>query len=220
MDLWQTRTDALSHLESSCPERLAVLLSLFTAIDRTIESYEALADEDIYARICGLTLLKAKHLAVGAYSLILDGLGQESGALLRPFLEYTELLTYFRKFPEKVVQASEDRLPKAGERARVIDGIYKQFRDHLNIHASHSSYSYYSLSHLLDPNTFCFKTFQPAVPHVLETNVKNLAVQLYLLLREAVLALQRLNSCDFELLAERVERLKEELLHEFDLAAT
>lgn len=69
---------------------------------------------DSYARVCGLTLLKAKHLALGAYSLILDGLGQEAGALLRPFIEYTELLTYFRKFPSKVDAAIKGKLPSAG----------------------------------------------------------------------------------------------------------
>jgi len=218
MDLWNTRTESLEHLQSKCAEQLAVLLNLFGAIDQTIEVYEGLADEDLYARICGLTLLKAKHLAVGAYSLILDGLGQECGALLRPFIEYAELLTYFRKFPEKAAHAAGDNLPKAGERARAIDGIYKQFREHLNSYASHSSYSHYSLSHLLEPNTLRFKKLQRAVPHVLETNIRNLAIQLYLLLHEAVLALERLNAYHFDSLAGRTDLLKEELLHVFNLS--
>ena len=152
----------------------------------------------MYAQICGLTLLKAKHLAVGAYSLILDGLGQEAGALIRPFIEYTELLTYFRKFPEKATHAKEDNLPKAGERARAIDGIYKEFRDHLNSHASHSSYSHYSISHLLEPNTLRFKKLQRAVPEVLEKNVTDFVVQLYLLLLEAVLGKGSINHTLFK----------------------
>ena len=172
----------------------------------------------MYAQICGLTLLKAKHLAVGAYSLILDGLGQEAGALIRPFIEYTELLTYFRKFPEKAAHANENNLPKAGERARVIGGIYKEFRDHLNSHASHSSYSHHSLSHLPEPNTLRFKKLQRAVPEVLEKNVTDFVVQLYLLLREAVLGLERLNVSNFESLAGRTDLLKEELLHAFKLS--
>jgi hypothetical protein len=219
MDLWATRTESLAHLESQCAEQLLVLLNVFALIDESIEGYEALAGGNVYARICGLTLLKAKHLAVGAYSLILDGLGQESGALLRPFIEYTELLTYFRLFPDKVAHAAEDNLPKAGERARAIGGIYKNFREHLNSHASHSSYSHYALSHLLEPQTHRFKKLQRAVPLVLETNVKDLAVQLYLLLHEAVLALEPLNVSNFVSLATRTDLLKEELLHAFNLSA-
>ncbi|WP_284447056.1 hypothetical protein [Fluviibacter phosphoraccumulans] len=219
MDLWATRTEFLAYLENQCAERLAVLLNVFALIDETIAAFEAIAGADVYARIFGLNLLKAKHLAVGAYSLILDGLGQESGALLRPFIEYAELLTYFRKFPDKAAQAAEDKLPKAGERARAIGGIYKDFREYLNSHASHSSYSHYSLSHLLEPRTNRFKKLQRAVPLVLETNVRDFAIQLYLLLHEAVLALERLKTSSFESLAARTDLLKEELFHAFKLSA-
>ncbi len=36
------------------------------------------------------------------FSLTLDGLAQEAGALARPFIEYSELLTYFRMLSEAV----------------------------------------------------------------------------------------------------------------------
>jgi hypothetical protein len=49
-----------------------------------------------------VTLVKAKNLALGSYSLVLDGLGQEAGALMRPMIEYAELLAYFRLHPEMV----------------------------------------------------------------------------------------------------------------------
>ena len=130
IELWKTRNDALSYLESNKPTRLQLLHETFAAIDGCIDVYETLSATDEYARICGLTLLKAKHLALGAYSLILDGLGQEAGALIRPFIEYAELLTYFRLFPEMVSRAAGNELPKAGERAKAIEGIYKDFRDH------------------------------------------------------------------------------------------
>src|SRR5574340_1572824 len=118
MERWTTRTEAVAYLEASHGDRLAVLSRIFELIDLSIDAYESRSGFDVYARICGLTLLKARHLAVGAYSLILDGLGQEAGALIRPFIEYSELLTYFRKFPEMAERAAENDLPKAGKSAR------------------------------------------------------------------------------------------------------
>lgn len=220
MELWTTRTEALAYLETQCPGRLAVLSQAFELIDLSVDAYESLAGGGVYARICGLTLLKAKHLAVGAYSLILDGLAQESGALLRPFIEYGELLTYFRKFPEMAERAAENDLPKAGERAKAIGGIYKEFREHLSSHASHSSYSQYSLAHLLEPKTFRFKKLQRTVPVVLDKNIRDFVIQLYLLTHEGVLSLERLGVPNFEALATKVDQLKVNLFDAFDLRAT
>ena len=95
---------------------------------------------------------------------------------MRPFIEYTELLTYFRAYPAMVERALQDDLPSAGNRGKAIDGIYKGFREHLNSHAAHSSYSPFSLSHLQEPKTLKFKKLQLAVPHVLERNLKDFIV--------------------------------------------
>lgn len=219
MELWKARTESLAYLETRCADRLEVLSQTFELIDLCIDAYESLAGSDVYARICGLTLLKAKHLAVGSYSLVLDGLAQEAGALMRPFIEYTELLTYFRCFPEMADRAVDNDLPKAGERARAISGIFKEFREHLNSHASHSSYSHYSLAHLLEPKTFRFKKLQRAVPTVLDRNVRDFAIQIYLLAREGVLSLERLKVPNFEVLAGMTDQLKENLVRVFDLHA-
>lgn len=100
---------------------------------------------------------------------------QEAGALMRPFITYTELLTYFKRLPEKVEAAVNDALPSAGARAKAIDGMYKGAREHLNNHASHSSYSHHSLSHLLEPGTMRLKKLQRTVPAVLERNVRDFA---------------------------------------------
>ena len=217
MTLWDTRTEAILYLEKDCPAKLSVLLDLFGAIDILIDCYEQNSAENTYARICGLTLLKAKNLGVGSFSLILDGLGQEAGALLRPFIEYTELITYFRHFPDKVEDVSNDKLPSAGARAEAINGIYKKFREHLNLYASHSSYSDYTLSHLLEPNNFRFKKYQPNVPAVLDRNLRDISMQILLLLFEATRALERLNLKEFDELADRADKLNEKLFQEFEL---
>ena len=217
MDLWATRNEALAFLQATHPTRLTVMDQTFEMLDRCVDAFEAEADANTYARISGLALLKAKHLALGAYSLILDGLGQEAGALMRPMIEYAELLTYFRMFPESVEKASSNNLPKAGERAKAIGGIYKEFREHLNIHASHSSFSSHSLSHLLEPSTFKFKKLQRMVPLVLETNVRDIAVQLLLMLRESVLTLEPVGSRQFLSIAEDADELNERMFHVFEL---
>ena len=217
MSLWQTRSDSLNHLEQRHPSRLAVLARTFELFDSCVDAYEGAPTETKYARVCGLTLLKAKNLAAGAYGLTLDGLGQESGALLRPMIEYCELLTYFRLRPEMIENAEENDLPKAGERAKVIDSIYKQFREHLNENASHSSFSEASISHLLEPSTLRFKKTQRMVPHVLERNLRDLVVQLHMLLHEAILTLKPANEGAFLELAERYEALKQRMFDVYEL---
>lgn len=215
--LWRARTESLTHLRRKRAAQIEVLEELFSLVDRCVDTYESSAGASAYARICGLTLLKAKNLAVGAYSLVLDGLGQEAGALLRPFIEYTELLTYFRCFPSKVDDAISNDLPSAGERAKAIDGFYKEFRQHLNVHASHSSYSIYSLGHLLESGTSRFKKLQHMVPHVLETNTRDLAVQLFLLVHEATLGLEPFSMSALREIGGECDDLKVRLIAEFEL---
>lgn len=217
LPLWDARNVGLAHLAEQAPAQVAAFEDVLALIDRCIDVFEAAAQEDTYARVCGLTLLKAKNLGIGAYSLILDGLGQEAGALLRPFIEYTELLTYFRLLPDRVELALNNELPNAGARARQIEGMYQEFRAHLNEHAAHSSYSAYSLSHLLERDTLRFKKMQRMVPHVLERNVRDLAIQLSLLLQEAVLGLQGVPNAPVRDLAVAADELKGRLLNAFGL---
>lgn len=220
MELWTTRDASWAYLNEKQPSRLAVFLALIKLLDRCIDEYESHAAFDTYARVCGLTLLKAKNLAMGSFSLLLDGLGQEAGALLRPMIEYTELLTYFRLFPEKTEKAAVNELPKAGERAKAIEGIYHGLRQHLNVHASHSAYSHYSLSHLLDSH-FAFRKMQQFAPQVLDKNVRDLAVQIWLMLSEAALALDRILPTETMVgLATETDKLKERLINVFELETT
>lgn len=156
-NLWMTRSESIAYMHRSHPSRLDVMNRSFDLLDQIVDAFEAVSQESAYARVCGLTLLKAKNLAFGSYSLILDGLGQETGALMRPMIEYSELLTYFRMFPESVEKAKTNTLPTAGKRAKAIGSIYKEFRQYLNEHASHSSFSQHALSHLLEPSNFKFK---------------------------------------------------------------
>ena len=219
VDLWQTRSLSWSYLNEQHPSRVSVIVRSFELIDRCVDEYETHAGTNVYARICGLTLLKAKNHALGSLSLVLDGLGQESGALLRPMIEYIELLTYLRTFPDQAERAAENDLPTAGQRAKAIGGIYQGLREHLNEHASHSSYSNFSLSHLLTPE-LSFRKLQQFVPHVLETNMRDFTVQLQLMLQEGVLALQPVGSVQFPELGLDADRIKTRMLDVFALNGT
>jgi hypothetical protein len=210
--LWRARTEALTFLRRERAAQMEVIEQLFILADDCIDTYEASAG-DAYSKVCGLTTLKAKNLALGMYSLSLDGLGQEAGALARPFIEYSELLTYFRMLPKAVNDALTGRLPSAGTRAKKIGGIYQRFREHLNVHASHSSYSSYSLAHLTDPTTKRIRKLQVMNPAVLERNVGDFAVQFVFVLQESILALEHSpGRSEIASLARRCDELRERIL--------
>lgn len=195
------------------------MLSSFELIDACLDHYESAASANVYARICGLTFLKGKNLAQGALSLILDALGQEAGALLRPLIEYIELLAYLRKYPKQANKAAENDLPSAGKRAKAIEGIYQELREHLNENASHSAYSNYSLSHLLTPE-LSFRRLQEFHPQVLDKNFTDFAIQLQFLLQEGVLALEHIPDVPLIALATEADALRKRILVVFELNGT
>jgi hypothetical protein len=217
MELWTARTDALNYLQNEHPSRLAVIERTFELCDDIADAFVTAPDTTPYPAICAIAMVKAKNCAHGVFSLMLDGLAQEAGALFRPMIEYVELLTYFRLFPHMAEGAMVGNLPSAGERAKAIGGIYKKLRDHLNEHASHSSFSDASVSHLIDPRDQMLRKRQHMVPRVLDRSLVDLAVHDHLLLREALLSLEAASSPEFPRLGERWERLKARMFDVFDL---
>ena len=187
MNLWSTRKASLELLEADLSAARVAIERAFAIIDKCIDVFNQYAAEDKYSRICGLALAKARNYALGAYGMILDNLGQEAGALMRPFLEYYELLVYFAQDPNRVDQAADDKLPSAGKRAKLIGSDFKGFRGYLSENASHSSYSLYSMQHLLDPNSFLIRPHQQFAPKVLFRNLGDLFAQLVLLCFQAAI---------------------------------
>ena len=181
MDLWSTRKSSLKLLSSELKEQQDCIEHAFGLIDKGIDFFNNHASSDHYSRICGFTLAKAKNYAHGAYGMILDNVAQEAGALMRPFLEYYELLIYFSEDTNRVTEAIEDQLPSAGKRAQLINSDFKGFREYLNQNASHSSYSHHSLRHLIDTESMSVKKSQSYAPEVLFRNLGDLFVQLVLL---------------------------------------
>lgn len=214
---WQARNNAIQFLETEGRREASSMRLLFDLMDACILRFEHHSTER-NSEIYGLTLLKARNLALGTLSLVLDGLGQEAGALTRPLIEYIELLQYLRENPGEIDALYAGKvLPSAGVRAKKINGIYKDFREHLNQHASHSAYSYYSLSHLREPRTGKWRLFQKHSPSVLHRNLGDLAVQIYVLLRHALLCLKDVDSSAFIQLGSRYDSTKPILFDVFKL---
>jgi hypothetical protein len=120
--------------------------------------------------------VKGRNLALACYSLALDGLAQESGALLRPLLEAIELLAYLLLDPTRVSEVVDGTLPKPGIRARMVDGKFKDLRDYLSRHASHINLSHESMQHTVDSSTGRLRVVQPYRRLVLKTNMGTLCM--------------------------------------------
>jgi hypothetical protein len=198
----------MEMLAKDFKEQARAIESVFEVVDECIDLFNEKAGEDDFHRVCGLVLAKARNYALGAYGLILDGLGQEAGALLRPFIEYHELLTYFRLDPKRVEEAISDKLPSAGKRAQLIEGYFHEFRKYLNDNASHSSFSTHSLNHLFDKPSMSIRKEQPMLPKVLFRNMGDFFVQMELMAIEAINCLQTADMGSAENQAEAIEKLR------------
>lgn len=153
-----------------------VLQDDFDHLAKLVELFEQIGDNEggseigQFCRIVGITLAKFNHLLLGCYSLALDGLAQESGALLRPLIETYELLIYFRQDRSRIEQALENKLPSAGTISKKISGSFQDLRKYLNKSAAHFGYDIYSVRHLFGKNA----KIKVVPNHSLEVFHKNL----------------------------------------------
>ena len=158
MNIWSAREKSLHWLEHELRPESLHLQDGFDYLGNIIELFEKLgrnageSEAGQFCRISAITLAKYSHLLLGNYSLILDGLAQEAGALLRPLIETYELLVYLRQDKSRITEVLEGESPSAGIIGKRISGDYQDLRKHLNDNASHFSYKTDSVKHLLDQN--------------------------------------------------------------------
>jgi len=152
MDMWSVRNQALADLASNLPQESEVIEEAFGLLDKCIEHLfsSATGEYEKFAIVCCHTLIKAHRFALGCYSLCLDGLAQEAGALLRPLIETWQQLIFYRQKPERIELALANRLPQAGDIAREINeelhNELRGLRTYLNTTASHFSFQEESLA--------------------------------------------------------------------------
>lgn len=190
MNLWQTRQKSLEWLTNELVEQNTLVDIGFELLDRCItifNQYSNTSDDELtgrFARAVNITLARSRNLLLGSYSMMLDALAQEAGALLRPILEAYELLIYFRLNPAIVNQVIDGKLPKHGEIAKKIEGEFHDLRNYLNTNASHLSFE--SARHLLDYQTFEIKAVQQQSIDVLKNNLTTLNAVQILVIAEAI----------------------------------
>ena len=158
MNLWATREESLIWLRYELAPESEVIQEGFDFLNKSVSLFDNLGSgegETLKGKFCqisAITLAKSSHLLLGCYSLAIDALAQESGALLRPLIETYELLVYFRQDMSRVDKVIDGKLPPAGEISGKISGDYEDLRKYLNDNASHFSYKSDSIRHLFDSN--------------------------------------------------------------------
>ncbi|MGO9211545.1 MAG: hypothetical protein ACLPXM_11560 [Terriglobales bacterium] len=182
--LWATRRSAEQALEGPLSAHANLLTEAFAWFDVCTDRI-ARTDTQ-FGRVCALVVIKARNLALGCYSLALDALAQEAGALFRPLIESLELLEYLRQDPSRIAEAVESRLPPAGIIAQRIEGKFKDLRKYLNEHASHLSLSPEAMGHLVSLKDGQLRTAQPYNERVLRQNLKVLLAVVVAVARVAV----------------------------------
>ena len=183
--IWNTRTRAMNAIETELHAEAAIIYQAFSLLDEMLAIFNSFTQAATFCRVVGLTLLKARNLAQGIFSLALDGLAQEAGALLRPLIECLELLTYFCNDPQRVDEALGEKLPSAGEIGKRIQGKFQKLRDYLNEHAAHFSFAPESMYHLINFDSGDWKVVQPYNKKVLRTNMTTSFAVLVQLLYQA-----------------------------------
>ena len=160
-DIWQAREMAISLLAQELRSERDLFGDGFAALDTLIERYNGRLNSVQHLEICGLILVKGRNLCHCCLSLVLDGHGQEAGAILRPLIECFELLEYFHQDPTRINEAlTKQTLPKAGDVARAIDGTFHALRRYLNSNTSHLSLEIESVRHLIDSSNGKLKSAQ------------------------------------------------------------
>ncbi len=152
MDIWSKRNEALTVLDNDIKKEKEVLEEGFAVLDQCIHCFHMHmndADNTIatFAAYCCATLVKIRRLALGSYSLCLDGLAFEAGALMRSLIEGLQILIFFQQQPESIALAEAENMPQAGDIAKAINGeLHSEIRDilweqrkHYNQFSSHFS---------------------------------------------------------------------------------
>ncbi len=170
MNLWITREESLNALKSKLSIEARYIEKGFITIDTLLRIFED-KKNDNFCMTCGSTLLKGKNFCFSIYSLSLDGLAQEAGAILRLAIECFELLDYFYADPRRIQEALENRLPSAGKRAKKINGKFESLRRYLNKVASHFSFDPRSCTHLINLKNGSLRYYQKYNETVLRQNL-------------------------------------------------
>jgi hypothetical protein len=203
---WETRERALLALRGDLASHGRSLEDAFALVDDCISRLAVIDSQ--FGRVTGLFVAKGRNLALGCFSLALDGLEQEAGALFRPLLEVWEVLIYLNNDPARVERAVKDGLPSAGKIAQQIDGKLQGVRKYLNDNASHLSMNLDALQHLIDWHADGIRVIQPFDCTRLENIVALVVKLLGAITAAAINCLSTAECKNDELLMSRLEAIQ------------
>lgn len=207
--LWASRQKSEALLDTSLVAEREALDDLFKLCDDVLARLHE-HDSESECRLAWITLLKARRLALGIYSMILDCLGQEAGALFRLLQETWEFLTYLELDPARAESVVTSGKPSAGEIAKAIEGRFKHLREFLNVHASHLSLSYEAVGHTIDMERMGPRLEYSPTPRSIRKNMAPLFAFLFFSVGEAAKILQRHDPSALKLFEDRLETLRTE----------
>jgi hypothetical protein len=206
--MWTVREESIQALKVGLKEEGDMISEGFSIIDEMIQKFNDLSPRTDLSTLSGLLLVKGKNLCFGMYSLALDGLAQESGALLRPTIECIELVQFFYDDQERLKLVFENKVPSAGEVAKAVNGKFKKLREFLNENASHLSISIDSLMHLIDWTDRTFKPKQKYSETVLRKNLSTLFYFISFLIVSTVNCLDKCG-CQSETLVQKINQWRD-----------
>ncbi len=216
--LFDTRERALTALQSGLLQYAIRTEDLFLLLDSLLDectrAKKRSADDRV--TVAGLILAKGRNLSLALYSLCLDGLAQEAGALLRPLIECIERLEYVRRNTQHAEILLTGKKP-AGDIAKEIGSPHRRLREHLNVAASHASFDYHAVVHLVAPANggVEFRKEQPYVESKLRRNLLTLHAVQVLLCIAGWNCIATLPGVDASL-ADRIDALRDAVTSEMD----
>ena len=203
---WATREQALSVLDGEMAEARRILERFFLVLTESVNRHNLRRNKQKESFLYGLLIAKARRLLLASYSLILDGIGQETGALLRPTIECLELLVYFNQDPSRIEEALENRFPKAGIIAQRIDSGLRGLRGYLNKHASHIKLEGVSIQHLVTGNELRSAAEPVFGQDQFNKNIQMLCMFLQMTAHQSVVSLQTVDAACADDLAGHIQR--------------
>ena len=214
LGLWSARWISHSWFRNELKRESDLLHHGFYLLYQCISLYNRILSNpknlsDPYIEVCALTTVKAHRFIFGIYNLTIDGIAQESGALLRPLIETCDLLKYVRVNPERAADIKNNKKPSAGEIGKRIDSDFQGLRNHLNKNASHLSFSEDSIRHLRDSESGSLKFIPTHGRIVLQKNLSTVNAFLNFLLFESVSCLGYIGM-EINELADEIEQWRDE----------
>lgn len=192
MNIWKTRIKSIKWLDNEFKKERDLIQEGYHLLDKCVDIFEEVSlndgnnDSVKFARVSGAVIVKANNLSLACYSLVLDGLAQEGGAVLRPLIETFELLVYLKEDWKRVDEVLNDTLPSAGEIAKKIEGFHKDARDYLNNYSSHFSFTHYSMSHVFDFESGKFKRLPTHGKKVFLSNIRTINTYQIFVIMESI----------------------------------